>query len=175
VRRMSDSSAQRTSVREPTAGPRTEERPAAQPLGRRGLVLVGVGVVLLVLAFALAPWFARFPGSGRFADVHHFLTSQPRVSGLGLQYFTWLAPALALALAVLAAAANLPRTARTSLAGSGAALAGAAVAVTFLAIHLRSAALPVYWTYLSHARAGFYLAVVGFLALGAGALAAPRR
>ncbi len=160
--------------------PAADRHESAARGGGRGLALVGTGVVVLVIAFTALPWFAQFPGAGRFVDVHDFLGAQPRTAGLAVQYFAWLGPLLAVASAAVAAAANLPtlalpEIASGSLAGLGAALAGASIAVTFLAIHLRSSSFPVYWIYLTHARAGFYLALVGCLLIGAGSLLAPRR
>ena len=87
-------------------------------------------------------------------------------------YFSWLAWLLTIVTVVVAICANLPSPASGPLRALGAVLAAAAIAFTFLAIRISS--VGSYSDYISNASVGFYLAVVGFLVVGAGALVGPK-
>jgi hypothetical protein len=138
-----------------------------------GATLAGVGAVLLVIAFTAVDWFKN-PSSG-FRDIGDTLDAHSALApGLADAYFSWLGWLLLVAVVAVAIAANLPTPASGPLRAFGAILAAAAMALTFFAIRLDSSGVP-FTTYLKNARVGFYLALVGFLVVGIGALIGPKR
>jgi hypothetical protein len=136
-----------------------------------GATLAGVGAILLIISFTAVNWF-NGSHSG-FSDISDQLDGQGNAApGLASAYFSWLGWVLAIALVVIAIAANLPSPASGPLRAFGAILAAAGIAVTFFAIRFSDGV--AYTEFLKHARLGFYLALAGFLIAGIGALVGPK-
>jgi hypothetical protein len=136
-----------------------------------GVVFVGVGGILLIIALTALDWFKN---GLSFSDTHRFLDVSPGASGLATAYFGWLAWTLTIVVIVVGIAANLPSPASGPLRALGGIVGAAGIAFTFLAINLSSASGVDYSTYLKDARVGFYFALAGFLLAGIGALIGPR-
>jgi hypothetical protein len=139
-----------------------------------GTTLAGIGGVLLIVALTAVNWFSQNGVSLSFSEVHDRVSANSAAaSGMASAYFSWLAWTLTIVGLIVAVAANLPSPASGPLRALGAVLAAAAIAFTFLAIRLYTG--NSYSDYISHASVGFYLAVVGFLLIGIGALIGPKR
>lgn len=138
-----------------------------------GATLAGIGAILLIIALTAVNWVSTSGNSASFSDVHDALDANPAgAAGVASAYFSWLAWLLTIVTVIVAICANLPSPASGPLRALGAVLAAAAIAFTFLAIRLSSTGS--YGDYISNASVGFYLAVVGFLVVGAGALVGPK-
>lgn len=139
-----------------------------------GTTVAGVGAVLLIVALTAVDWFSQGGVSLSFSEVHDRVSADSAAaSGMASAYFSWLAWTLTIVGVIVAVAANLPSPAAGPLRALGAILAAAAIAFTFLAIRLATGGS--YSDYISHASVGFYMAVVGFLLVGIGALIGPKR
>jgi hypothetical protein len=160
----------------------TEPSYPAQPhqphVGSIGLALTAVGGVLLIISFTAVDWFTRGTNEGpsHFGDIHDIVT---QFSGLVAEpaklYFGWLAWVLLAAAVVAALAANLPSPVSDAFRVVGPLVAVGGALMTFWALKIVKSADPSYTDYLKHARAGFWLAVAGFVVAGAGAAFGPRR
>jgi hypothetical protein len=156
----------------------------SQRFGVLSAVFTGLGVVSVILAFTAFDWYGTGGVSGsqsKFSDVHKVLNEIKELAqGPAKLYFGWLGWVLLAAAALTALAAALP-TIGTPFRVVGVLVAVAGVVVTFLAIQLLkdSSLLPSdyrgYWTWLKHARLGFYAAVAGFVLMAVGAAIGPSR
>ena len=155
----------------------------SEKFGALGFVLTVVGTGFAVVALTAVDWFDGGRSSS-FSSVHKVINAAKAV-GVGSPpiaraYFSWLAWAL-LGVAVICAllAATPTISAPFRIAGVVVALAG--VVFTFIAIKvfddsaLLGSSYSGYWSYLKHARLAFYLAVAGFVLIGAGAAVGPAR
>jgi hypothetical protein len=136
-----------------------------------GVVFVGVGAILLIIAFTALNW-GRNNGTS-FSDLHRVLDRVTGLSGLSTAYFGWLAWTLAIVLIVVGVAANLPSPASGPLRALGGIVGAAGIAFTFLALDFGAGTS--YADTLKGARFGFYFALAGFLLAGIGALIGPQR
>jgi hypothetical protein len=143
------------------------QRPA-KSYGIAGAVLAVLGAAALAVAFTVPDWL----DTNGFSRIRRALGHAAWAAGFSKAYFTWLAFALAALAFVLALAANAPTAASglLRLLGLLAGLAGAGL--TFLAIRVNPHV--AYSQYLHHVRAGFWVAVGGFLGVGVGAVVGPR-
>jgi hypothetical protein len=138
-----------------------------------GATLAGVGAVVLIIALTAVNWVSGNGSSATFSDVHDALDANSAgAAGVASAYFSWLAWLLTIVTVIVAICANLPSPASGPLQALGAVLAAAAIAFTFLAIRLSTGGS--YSNYISNASVGFYLAIVGFLLVGSGALVGPK-
>lgn len=139
-----------------------------------GTTVAGIGAVLLIVALTAVTWISRGGVSLSFGQVHSRVGADAAAaSGMAGSYFSWLAWTLTIVTVIVAVAANLPSPAAGPLRALGAVLAAAAIAFTFLSIRLYTGRS--YSDYISGASVGFYLAVLGFLLVGIGALIGPKR
>lgn len=165
-----------------------------------GTVLVGVGAVLILLAFTVLDWFeAGFFGNGgdaTFRGVHDALDATKRKAaadgvsghisyGGSDLYFSWLGWVLLVA-AVAAAGLALSQFGSSiwGLRWLAAVVAMTGVGLTFLALNLvtfegnasNNANAPSYGDYVSHSSLGAWSAIAGFLLILVGCFApGPRR
>jgi hypothetical protein len=141
----------------------------SQTFGWTGFSISAVGVVFVLVSFTAIAWLRD--GNLKFRDVHSVITTIDdsgiaQVHPLAKIYFSWLAwlALLVVALgAVLAATPSVsgPFRVLTPL------LAAGAIAVTLVAVDITSGNGYHFW--ISDARVGFYMALVGFLLAGIGA------
>ena len=137
-----------------------------------GVTLVGIGAVLLIIAFTAVNWYKATRDTG-FGDISDALDRTNSAAGVASAYFGWLAWLLLVALVIVGVVANLPSPASGPLRALGGILAAAAIALTFFAVKLDDSLSMS--DYLKNARVGFYLALAGFLIAGIGALIGPTR
>jgi hypothetical protein len=129
---------------------------------------------LLIISFTAVPWFSGLPGRGTFLAVHDLLRwSDGASAALSTAYFGWLGWLLSAVAVTTAVAANLAGPLRGAFCIIGALTGLAGAIVTLRAIEYASGA--GYRVYIEHARAGFYLALVGFLFTASGSLVAAGR
>jgi hypothetical protein len=174
------------------------QRPGARDLASYlspGTVLVGIGTLLILLAFTVLDWFETgFFGNGgdaTFSGVHHALDATKRQAaaegisshvsyGASDLYFSWLGWLLLVA-AVVAAGLALSQFGAPiwGLRWVAAVVAMTGVALTFLALNLvtfegnapNNADAPSYGDYISHASLGAWSAIAGFLFILVGCFA----
>jgi hypothetical protein len=134
-----------------------------------GATFVGIGGVLLVIAFTAVDWYQQ----SSFSDLHALFknANSDQEAGLADAYFSWLGWIMLIVVVVVGIAATLPTPASGPLRALGAIIAAAAIAVTFFSIQLSSGV--AYSSFIKHASVGFYLALGGFLLAGIGALTGP--
>ncbi len=154
-------------------------RRRARVLGPLGPVLTVVGAALGVIAFTTLNWFKS--GGSTFSDIHGSLQDVGwMATGPADAYFSWLGWTLLVVAALMALAAVTLRAAAL-LRILTPIVCLAAIALTVPAIKLIHGMSPILGVaghlsdYLKDARAGFYLAVLGFVLLGGGAAAGPWR
>ena len=140
-----------------------------------GATLAGIGFILLIIAFTAVTWTKQGGISASFGDVGTTLDNSSNAAGVASTYFGWLAWTLAVVGVIVAVAANLPSPASGPLRALGAVLAAAAIAFSFLAVKLTNSTTIGYFDYFKHLNVGFYLAILGFLLMGIGALVGPKR
>lgn len=160
------------------------------------LLLAGVGVALVALAYTVLDWFraetdGSFPvsGSSHFGDVLSLVThAEEQTRGIvgaapvARVYFSWFAWVLFAVVVACTALACLPNRFSTVAGLVGIVLAAAAIGLTFSALQLievrDDAYAPFglnYGDYFGHAQLGFWFTVAGYLLLGAAALVGPPR
>jgi hypothetical protein len=154
---------------------------AANPYGRSpvtyefgvvGTVVAAVGAILVVIAFTAVDWVKTSPS--HFGDINNRLDAAGSgAGGLASAYFGWLGWLLLVVTVVLCIAACAPSPAAQALRAIGAIVAAISIAITFFAIRL--GAFGSLTDYLKQARVGWYLTLIGFVLMGAGALNGPRR
>jgi hypothetical protein len=155
-------------------------RPARRSVGAIGLGLTAVGEALLVLSFTTLDWYSD-AGSGNaltFGTLRD-LTDTIRGPGVTRAYFGWLAWVLLALAGVVAVLANLPATSGRRVGVAGAAIGVAGAVLTYLALWrffstLRDAGAGDVGAF-THAAAGVYVALGGFLVTALGAAAGARR
>ena len=155
----------------PTAGAYGAPVGSGAKFGVVGVVFVGVGAILLIIAFTALNW-GKTDGTS-FSNLHRALDRVTGLSGLSTAYFGWLAWTLTIVLIVVGIAANLPSPASGPLRALGGIVGAAGIAFTFLAINFGGGIS--YGETLKGARFGFWFAVAGFLLAGIGALIGPQR
>jgi hypothetical protein len=154
----------------------------SQKFGAISFLVTLIGAFVVVLAFTAVDWTRGTSSS--FSDIHTVLDHADEVFGISPEavakaYFGFLGWALLAATVLCALLAAVPAI------GSpfrilAPVLAVSAIVLTFLAIKLfkNNAAAGLvrdYSDYLKDSRAGFYLAVGGFLLIGIGAAIGPGR
>ncbi|HEV7192591.1 MAG TPA: hypothetical protein VGN35_05225 [Jatrophihabitantaceae bacterium] len=149
----------------------------SQKFGALGFFFTLIGTASAVVAFTAVDWFDGNRSSS-FHSVHNVIDAA-RAVGVGSPpvaraYFSWLGWAL-LAAAILTALLAATPTIGGPFRVVGIVVAAGAVVATFVGIKvfndsaLLGTAYRGYGSYLRHARAGFYLAVFGFVLIGVGA------
>jgi hypothetical protein len=147
--------------------------PVTYEFGVVGTVTAAIGAILIVIAFTAVDWTNQFSPS-HSGDVSNALDAAGNnAGGLAKAYFGWLGWLLLVVTVVLCVAACSPSPAAQALRAVGAIAAAISIAVTFFAI--RFGAFGPFADYLKHARLAYYLAMIGFLLAGIGALIGPRR
>lgn len=155
----------------------------SQKFGGLSFLLTLIGTAVTVIAFTALDWFDGNRSSS-FHSVHKVIDAAAAV-GVGSPpvakaYFSWLGwalLALTIVLALLAATPTIGGPFRIA----GVAAAVAAVVLTFIGIKvfkesaMLGSAYHGYASYLKHARAGFYTAVLGFVLIGIAAAIGPSR
>lgn len=131
-----------------------------------GATLAGVGFILLIISFTALDWVK---GGVSFSDLNN-AADRLDVPGLTKSYFSYLGWLLAILLVVVAIVACLPSPVSGPLRAFGAVLAAAAIALTLFALKGNGSFGDVF----SDARAGFYVALLGFLVAGIGSLVGPQ-
>lgn len=147
----------------------------SQTFGWTGFSISALGLVFVLVSFTAITWFRD--GNLKFRDVHSVIAT---ISDSGIAqvhpvakiYFGWLGWLVLFVVAVCAVLAATPSVSGpfrviTPL------LAAGAIAVTLVAVDITSGNGYHFW--ISGARAGFYLALVGFLLAGVGATLGTRR
>jgi hypothetical protein len=161
-----------------TEGTQPAARPNDRTIGVYGITLVVAGAVLLLLAFTTLSWYridtvgADSVGSLRFtfSKLHDLLRdnhSAPRSSRV---YFGWLAWTLLLSMIAVGFVANLPTRAAVVLRPIGLAIGAFGVSMTYYSFDKLNGG-----NHLDHARAGVWLAMIGFAAGAVGAALGPMR
>ncbi|PZS17513.1 MAG: hypothetical protein DLM57_08325 [Pseudonocardiales bacterium] len=153
-------------------------RPAPS-IGAPGIALVVVGAVLVLIAFTALDWYPGSAGPSAvahitFSDLHR-LTADASGVGIAAAYFGWLAWVLLILVIVVGFAANLPTRATNALRVAGFVLGLAGAAATYLALAKLASAGGGSRGAFDHAKAGVWLAVVGYLVAAAGAVIGPVR
>jgi hypothetical protein len=143
-----------------------------QTFGVAAVLLVAAGAVLGVVAFTAVNWGHR-RRSSTFPQVHRGLQQLGnQAEAVARAYFGWLAWALLIVAVVCAVLAATPAISTPfRIVAPIVALAG--LVFTVLAIRLWPQLS--YAQFLKDARAGFYLALGGFLLIGIGSLLGPGR
>jgi hypothetical protein len=134
-----------------------------------------LGLIAVLIAYTLLPWFDR--ASAKFPEIDTRLSGASRhYNGWAQTYFGWLAWVLVGLVFLLAFAANASRRWTRWLRLLGAVLALVAIVLTLRSLNLFINSVPTYSDYLRHARSGFYITLAGFFVMGVGAaIARPRR
>ena len=139
-----------------------------EEFGIVGMVLGLLGGVLLIVCFTALDWFSIDGGARSFSDVNSL-----RVDGFASSYFGWFAWTFAIVAVLAAVGSSFPSPALRALRVIGVVTAFSAAGLSFLALQVNVA--QSYTTWLKDARAGFYLAVIGFVLVGIGAAIGPRK
>ncbi|MGI8677303.1 MAG: hypothetical protein ACR2LX_01165 [Jatrophihabitans sp.] len=158
----------------PLVGPsQTGERP--QSFGWLGAIAIIVGAVLLLVAFFGVEWFDA-AGTNDFAHLRSGVGDNVSAAIIAKLYFGGLAWILAAVGFVLALLACVPSAASLGLRVFGAVAGFGGVALTLLSVRLyTSPAVATYGFFLERVKSGFYVAALGFLLVGVGAMIGPRR
>lgn len=147
--------------------------PAKSPgFGVVGLAWVAVGFLVVGVALLATRWLSLdIEGANglKFSDLHDAATSgdQSGASRLALAYFSWLAWVLLGVTVIVSLLALYPATSTTNVRILSAIIGVGAAALTFFSIKLDSSG-GSYGEYLKHSGPGFWMAIVGFLLIGAG-------
>jgi hypothetical protein len=155
----------------------------SEKFGTLSFIFTVVGTAFAVFAFTAVDWFYGSQSSS-YSSVHKAINAA-KLAGVGSPpiaraYFSWLAWVL-LAVAVICTLLAATPTIAGPFRIAGVVVAVAGVVITFIAIKvfndsaLLGSAYRGYWSYLKHARLAFYLAVAGFVLIGAGAAIGPVR
>lgn len=157
--------------------------PAPRPQLQFGLIaagLAGLGAAMVLLALVGLDWYS-FQGGQSVADVRHLLDGTgTAANGLAVAYYSWLGWSLLVLSAVSAGIAALP-VHGLSLAFriTGPILAGLAVLFTAGSVELTNSDLAgndaLRAFYYDHVALGFWIALIGFVLIGAGAIVGPMR
>lgn len=134
----------------------------------------------MLLALAGLDWYS-FAGGQTTGDVRHVLAGAGRAAnGLAVAYYSWLCWLLLVLCAGSAALAAVPHYALSlGFRIAGPILCGLAVLFTVGSVELtgsdlaRSDALQSF--YYGHVAAGFWITLLGYVLLGAGAIVGPMR
>jgi len=142
-----------------------------EAFGIAGTVCALLGFVVLVVAFTALDWFK---GGISFGDVHDSVTADnANATGFATAYFGWLAWTFAIVAVLAAVGSCFPSPAVRALRITGVVIGIAAAGLSFLALNVSDAAS--YSDWIKNARAGFYLAVGGYLLAAVGAAIGTRR
>ena len=137
--------------------------------GITGAVLGLLGGIAGIVALTSVEWFGGSQlGSLTFGDVQNLGTM-----GFASAYFSWLAGAFLIIVAICAVLSSFPNPAVRVLRIIGVVIGFAAAGLSFLALQVNQAR--PYTTYLVGARVGFYLLVIAYVLIGIGAAYGPRR
>lgn len=153
-------------------------QPSANPFGTEGneqfgivgMVLGLLGGVLLIVCFTALDWFK---GGATFGKVADFVDNNPAATGFASAYFTWFAWTFAVIAVIAAVLSSFPSPALRAARVLGVVTGFAAAGLSFLALQVSDGRSYLDW--LKDARAGFYLAVIGFVLVGIGAAIGPRK
>jgi hypothetical protein len=147
----------------------------SQTFGWTAFGVSAVGIVLVLVSFTALVWERQ--ARLKFVDLRNLIdrikvVGKPQLHPLATAYFSWLAWLLLFAVALCAVLAATPTISGpfrviTPL------VAAAAIALTFVAIDV-TYGVP-YRDSIKDTRAGFYLAIAGFLIAGVGATLGTRR
>ena len=139
---------------------------ATERLGITAIVTAVLGLIALVVSFTALNWFSSPRlDTLTFADSRDLLSRDNAATGFATAYFTWAAWLFAVIVTLCGIAASMSSPLLRLVRVIGVVTGVSAAGLTFLAIQLDKSRLS-YHGYLSSAREGFYVAVVGFL-LGA--------
>ncbi len=144
----------------------------SQTFGAVAAAVTLVGAVLVLVSFTLTNWLTGH--NTHFNDLRATLdTNAGSFSEPARSFFGWLGWVLLIVTTLAALLAAVP-TLGTPFRFVSPIVAIGAIVITFLAIQLvRGNPALSYSDYLKHARAGFYLAVAGFLLTGIGGAIGP--
>jgi hypothetical protein len=152
-------------------------------VGVPGIALTLAGAILVLVSFTALDWYAGSGGADAlqgigFTDLHRNLTALP-ASAATDAYFGWVAWTLLLALIIVGSLANLPGRSSKGLRLVGLLLGLVGAAFTYYALAqyvqaLHDVGAPRAGVF-HQARAGIWLALLGYLAAGLGAVTGPLR
>jgi hypothetical protein len=153
----------------------THRAPAdTRSVGVAGIAVLVSGAVFVLLSFTTLTWYGAVNGPDsvgriKFATLHH-LTNLVGAPGLTKAYFAWAAWLLLILLIAVGLAANLPSPVTAGLRVLGLFVGLVGAAMTYYAIDRLFDG-----NVFTHAGAGVWLALVGYLVAGAGAALGPTR
>jgi hypothetical protein len=131
-----------------------------------GAIIVIIGAVVLIVSFTALSWV--HPGTEKFSKLHQF-SRQAGTPGFQHTYFGWLGWVLVVVALLVGVAANAPTPVHGVLRTLGILVGIGAAVCTFFALKTGSTFNAVF----HHGGVGFWLAIVGFLIAGIGAVVGP--
>lgn len=146
-----------------------------QAFGIAGTVLALLGAILGIVTLTGLEWFdfPRFGGVMSFRYTSTVVGNLSDAPGFASAYFGWLAWVLLIIAVIAAVMASFPSPALRAFRIIGTVVGFAAAGLSFLALQFDSA-VP-YTEFFTHARIGFYLMVIAYVLVGAGAAIGPRK
>jgi Protein of unknown function (DUF2510) len=143
-----------------------QPKPPESKTAVAGFIVLAVGVIAVLLAFTVLPWVSGEGTSVNFGDIRSS-NSVSGTGGLGGAYFKWLGWVVLVVAAGFAVAANRPARSQNAWRSLGVVLSVVGIAVTYGAINDLDIRL-------GNASAAFWVAVIGFVLIGAAALVPSR-